>query len=132
MKCLFFNGRYVPILALKRLVKKNFNILMEIKKNTFFGNSTPEHLQKFILQFFQFFQFFSWEIFYSKVTSKVPRMKDAQTYSEPCQASKVDLFREIVNDFWLLTIFLKSFILDIRLALNMPLGSSVFHEQTGL
>ena len=92
--CVFFNRRYVYFLALKRLVNKNFNILMETKKNSFFGNSTPEHLQKFITLFYQFS---SWEIFYSKIISKVPRMKDA--YSEPCQTSKMELFREIVNDF---------------------------------
>ena len=46
---------------------------MEIKENTFFGNST-HNLQKF---FPKFFQFFSWEIFSSKIISEVPRMKGA-------------------------------------------------------
>ena len=34
------------------------------------------------------------------------------------------LFGGIINDFLLLTIFPKSSILDIRLVVNMPLGSS--------
>ena len=52
---------------------------MEIKKNNFFGNSTPNLCKNsyFILPFF------SWEMFYSKIISKVPQMKDA--YSEPVE-----------------------------------------------
>ena len=59
-------------------------------------------------------------------------MKDAQMYSKSSPTSKMELFREIVNDFFLLTIFPKSIILDIGLVLNMPLRSSVFHEGKGL
>ena len=48
--------------------------------------------------------------------------------SQPTQTSKMELFAEIVNGFYL-TIFAKSSILDVRLG---SLGSSIFHEQKGL
>ena len=45
--------------------------------------------------------------------------------------SKMELFSEVVNDIYSLTIFAKSSILDVRV-LNAPLGSSIFSEQKGL
>ena len=36
-----------------------------------------------------------------------------ETYSEPCQTSKMECFEKIVNDFQLLIIFEKCLILDV-------------------
>ena len=35
-----------------------------------------------------------------------------ETYSEPCQTSKVELFAKMLNSFWLLTIFSKCSMVD--------------------
>ena len=37
-----------------------------------------------------------------------------EAYSEPCQTSKMDVFVKTVQGFQLLTIFAKSFILDVQ------------------
>ena len=38
---------------------------------------------------------------------------NSEAYSEPCQTSKIEVFAQIVNGFWFLTIFAKSPILDV-------------------
>ena len=38
---------------------------------------------------------------------------NSEAYSKPCQTSKMDVFAEIVNGFSFLTIFAKSFILEV-------------------
>ena len=37
----------------------------------------------------------------------------SETYSEPCQTSKMKILPKMVNDFYLLNIFAKNFILDV-------------------
>ena len=38
---------------------------------------------------------------------------NSEAYSEPCQTSKMETFKKIVNGFSVLTIFAKSFSLDV-------------------
>ena len=38
---------------------------------------------------------------------------NVETHSEPCQTSKMEIFEKIINCFQQLTIFAKSFILDV-------------------
>ena len=42
-------------------------------------------------------------------------VRTAEVYSRPSRTSTMELFAQIVKDFQLLTIFIKSSILDIRL-----------------
>ena len=70
-------------------------------------------MQKFILWFSHFFPH---KTSIPRSIYKVPG-KDAETYSECNQTSKMEFFAVIVNEFYPLTIFAKSSILDV------PLGS---------
>ena len=49
-------------------------------------------------------------------TLNIAAWLDRKEFSEPSQTSKMELFEKIVNDFQFLTIFPKSFILDLWLA----------------
>ena len=40
-------------------------------------------------------------------------MQMSEAYADPCQTSKMECFAKIVNDFQLLTISVKRFILDV-------------------
>ena len=46
-----------------------------------------------------------------------------EAYSEPFQASKMEIIANIVNSFLLITIFAKKAILDIGSVLNTPLNT---------
>ena len=49
-------------------------------------------------------------------TLNIAAWLDRKAFSEPSQTSKMELFEKIVNDFQFLTIFPKSFLLDLWLA----------------
>ena len=50
----------------------------------------------------------------------------AELYSEPSRTSTMKLFAKIVKDFQLLTIFIKSIILDIRLCFEYASEQQAF------
>ena len=48
-----------------------------------------------------------------------------ETYSEPCQTSKIEYFLKRVSDYKPLTIFAKCYILDIKKVVKTPMLSLI-------